>query len=94
MNRTKLPTIADIAAHNERVGHYFFARSSMKHFGQRRSDFRRRLLADGRIVVYSYVYQGKRDGSVHSLAVYNPKTGDVNPCSEYNGEYAEIVGQL
>ena len=43
-------TIAHIADHNQRSGGHYFDRSTLKFFGQRRSDFRVKTLDDGRII--------------------------------------------
>ena len=72
-------TIAHIADHNQRSGRHYFDRSTLKFFGQRRSDFRVKTLDDGRIIVYAHAHRGwdiKATQPV-SLAVYDPETGDV-----------------
>lgn len=78
----KTPTIATIAAHNERTGGYYFSRDTLRFFGQRRSDFRARTLKDGRIIVYAYRHRNWNGlsfgGKPSSLAVYNPTTGDIS----------------
>jgi hypothetical protein len=72
-------TIAHIADHNQRSGGHYFDRSTLKFFGQRRSDFRVKTLDDGRIVVYAHAHRGWdiKDDKPASLAVYDPATGGV-----------------
>lgn len=83
-NEIATPTIAQIAAHNESAGGHYFDRATMRFFGQRRSDFRVRTLKDGRIVVFAYSNRGWlfSTGKPTSLAVYDPKTGDVETPSD------------
>ena len=72
----RAPSIAEIAAHNERAGGYYFSRETLRFFGQTRKDFRSRYLPDGRIIVYSRAHRGWNiGGGVVSLAVYDPETG-------------------
>lgn len=77
----KKPTIAEIAAHNERIGGHYFDRATLRFFGQMRRDFRVKRLDDGRIIVYAYAHR-KWDisfrGRPSSLAEYNPSSGEVD----------------
>lgn len=77
-------TIAHIAAHNQRSGGHYFDRSTLKFFGQRRSDFRVKTLDDGRIIVYARAHRGWdiKDHKPVSLAVYDPETGNVRSPSD------------
>ena len=74
------PTIAQIAAHNQRAGNHYFDRDTLKFFGQRRGDFRVRKI-DGRVIVYCRVHRGWNTAPEHgiaTLAEYNPETGEVS----------------
>jgi hypothetical protein len=78
----KAPTIAAIAAHNEKAGGHYFDKGTLRFFGQRRADFHARTLKDGRIVVYAFTHRRWDNvsfgGKPSSLAVYDPKTGDMS----------------
>ncbi len=82
------PTIAYLAERNAAMGGYYFSRDTLKFFGQRRSDFKVRVVA-GRVFVQAASYQtsgcsansyGRYMGE--SFAEFNPKTGDLRSVSD------------
>lgn len=81
MKKHPCPTISEIAYKNAKAGGHYFDRDTLRFFGQRRSDFRRKRLADGRIVVYAYAHRRWNIGFAgmpSSLAVFDETTGDIS----------------
>lgn len=83
-SKTRRPTIAEIARHNEQAGGHYFDRGTLRFFGQRRGDFRVRVLkgADGsrRIIVLAFTHAGWDcgfEGRPSSLAEFDEKTGNT-----------------
>lgn len=66
-------TIADVRAHNERAGFYFFSRNTMKFFGTRIVS----SLYKNNTFITSDWTDWDRNKRRYSVRVYNPETGDV-----------------
>jgi hypothetical protein len=73
-------TLAEIRAANERAGHYFFSRDTMKFFGDTMRSFAVRHIGEK---VYVQRVRPMRDrdgrnmGGVGDMREFNPETGDI-----------------
>ena len=78
-SKTRCPTIAEIARHNEQAGGHYFDRGTLRFFGQTRGDFKAKRIG-GRVIVFAYAHKGWDigfSGRPSSLAEYNETTGET-----------------
>jgi hypothetical protein len=82
-------TLAEIAAANEAAGYFYFSRSTLKFFNQRKGDFKVRHVA-GRVFVFA---PSRWDGHLmgYSFAEFNPATGDISKPKEHPGTFVLAV---
>ena len=78
-SKTRCPTIAEIARHNEQAGGHYFDRGTLRFFGQTRGDFKAKRIG-GRVIVFAYAHKGWNigfSGRPSSLAEFDEKTGNT-----------------
>lgn len=75
-------TIADVRAHNERAGYYFFSRDTMRFFGTRVES----VLYKNNTFITSDFTGFERNKRRYTVRVYNPETGNVTTAKDSDGK--------